>query len=154
MKRPKLLCVDNDASTRQKYERVLGGRGYDVVLAGGGPQALNLFHSKDNDVAAVISGYDMPGMNGAELAAELKHCNPRLPVIMVSASQPALEEAPHFVDAAVPKGAPVERIVSKVETLLAARAEEEGVPLSRYVPMGAAIAGLALAGFLLPRIWE
>jgi hypothetical protein len=57
-------------------------------------------------------------MNGAELAAELKRFNPMLPIIMVSGSQPVLEEALHFVDASVEKGSSITLFLDQVENLL------------------------------------
>jgi len=114
------------------YEVLLGSRGYEVIVADGGPQALNLVHSKEKEIDAVLADYEMPGMNGAELAAELKRCDPGLPVIMISGCLPVLEEAPHFVDAAMEKGAPVEKIVEQIEVLLADhRVGQSPIPQSR-----------------------
>src|SRR5258708_3281776 len=110
MKRPRLLCVDGDPGIREFYETLFSAHGYDVVLAGSGRQALNLFHNRAEGIDAVITDYEMPDMNGPELAAALKHSNPALPVMMVSGSRPVVEEAPLFVDAALAKGAPVQQI--------------------------------------------
>ena len=155
MKRHTLMCVDDDPGIRELYEALLGSQGYEVVVAGGGPQALKLFHSKKKKIDAVIADYDMPGMNGAELAAELKRCAPRIPVIMISGCTPVLEEAPHFVDAAMEKGAPVEKIVDRVEVLLAAcRAGPAPIPMSRYVPLGSVLTGVAAVAFFLAKIWR
>ena len=152
MKYPKLLCVDDDAATRQFYQRLLGSYGYEVVVAANARQALERFHSEADEIAAVIADYDMPGMNGAELAAELKRCNPNLPVIMVSGCQSVLEEAPHFVDTSLPKGSPVETIVEQIEALLSPQLP--ATSFSRYVALGSAVAGVAAAGFLIPKIWK
>jgi DNA-binding NtrC family response regulator len=121
MNRPTLLCVDDDPGIRELYETMLGTYGYEVLVAEGGLQALNLFRSKKKEIDAVISDYEMPGMNGAQLAAELKRYDPEIPVIVISGSLPVLEETPYFVDAAVPKGASVEKIVDHIEALLEAR---------------------------------
>jgi DNA-binding NtrC family response regulator len=121
MNRTTLLCVDDDPRIRELYEAMLGSHGYEVLVAEGGYQALNLFLSRTKEIDAVISDYEMPGMNGAQLAAELKRYDPEIPVIVISGSLPVLEEVPYFVDAAVPKGASVEKIVDHIETLLEAR---------------------------------
>jgi len=121
MNRTTLLCVDDDPRIRELYETMLGSHGYEVLVAEGGYQALNLFLSKTKEIDAVISDYEMPGMNGAQLAAELKRYDSEIPVIVISGSLPVLEEVPYFVDAAVPKGASVETIVDHIETLLEAR---------------------------------
>jgi CheY-like chemotaxis protein len=121
MNRPTLLCVDDDPRIRELYEAMLGSHGYEVLVAEGGYQALDLFLSKTKEIDAVISDYEMPGMNGAQLAAELKRYDPDIPVIVISGSLPVMEETPYFVDAAVPKGASVEKIVDHIEVLLEAR---------------------------------
>ena len=121
MNRPTLLCVDDDPGIRELYETMLGTYGYEVLVAEGGLQALNLFRSKKKEIDAVISDYEMPGMNGAQLAAELKRYDPDIPVIVISGSLPVLEETPYFVDAAFPKGASVEKIVDHIEAQLEAR---------------------------------
>ena len=132
MERHTLLCVDDDPGIRELYEALLGSQGYEVLVADGGREALKRFHCKDKKIDAVIADYDMPEMNGAELAAELKHCDPGLPVIMISGCLPVLEEAPHFVDAAMEKGAPVEKIVEQIEVLLADhRVGQSPIPQSR-----------------------
>jgi DNA-binding NtrC family response regulator len=155
MKRRTLLCVDDDLGIRELYEVLLGSRGYEVVVADGGPQALNLFHSKEKEIDVVLADYDMPGMNGAELAAELKHCDPGLPIIMVSGCLPILEEAPHFVDAAVEKGAPVEKIAEQIEQLLAAhRGGQSPIPQSPYAPLASTLAGVATVAFFLAKLWR
>jgi CheY-like chemotaxis protein len=89
-----------------------------VIVASSGHQALELFRAQATDIDAVISDYQMPGMNGAELAVELKRCKPTLPVIMVTGRQPVPEDGPAVVDAALAKGEPVDRILDQIEILL------------------------------------
>ena len=150
MKQKKLLCVDDDSAIRQFYEKLLGSYGYQVRVAGSALQALKFFRS-DSKIDAVIADYDMPGMNGAELAADLKRLSPGLPVIMVSGCQSILEEAPNYVDASLPKGAAVETMVEQIEALLNKHSK---LPVSRYIRLGSALASVALVGYLLPKIWK
>lgn len=147
MKRARLMCVGEDARTRASLERLLGESGYDVVTAGGGSQALHLLKTPQTHVDAVICDYDMQGMSGPELAARLKHQDPMVPVIMVSNCQPVLEEAIHFVDAALPKAAPPEVLLSEVHELLSHSGQEQQSSLS-YAPLGSIVAGIAAAAFL------
>lgn len=122
MTRPKLLCVDDDASVRELYRILLGSFGYEVVVAENGAQALQLFRPREID--AVILDYEMPGMNGGELAAEIKRRSSLVPIIMVSGCQPVVDEAPRFVDAAVAKGSRMDRLLEKLEMLLNAAASK------------------------------
>jgi CheY-like chemotaxis protein len=154
MNRPRLLCVDDDRGIRELYQLVLGSYGYEVLVAGSGPQALQLFRSKDKPIDAVISDYEMPGMNGAELATEIKRFRPGVPVVLVSGYQAVLEEAPNFVDAAIAKGAPIGEMIDQIELLLTPSKTLQYTPrtLSQLVPLGSALASVALGAYLIPRI--
>ena len=109
MRRAKLLCVDDDPGIREFYGTLFGRHNYEVVSAANGREALSILRCHPCQIDVVISDYDMPGMTGPELAAQVKLLRPELPVLIVSGSQPVLEEAPHFVDAAMAKGAPDSR---------------------------------------------
>jgi len=129
------IRVDDDPGIRELYAAMLGTYEYEVLVAEGGHQALDLFRSKVKEIDAVISDYEMPRMNGAQLAAELKSYDPDIPVIVISGSLPILEQTPYFVDAAVPKGASVEKIIDNIEALLEARrAGHASAGLSRKMP--------------------
>jgi CheY-like chemotaxis protein len=69
----------------------------------------------------VILDYEMPEMNGLELATWLKQRHPALPVIMISGSHPELEEMAPFVDATLGKGVPLRNILDRLHVLLASR---------------------------------
>ncbi len=118
MKCPTVLCVDDDAAIRKLYGTVLGENGYQVLAASNGRHALHVFHRQEKEIDAVILDYEMPGMNGLELAAWLKQLHPELPVMMISGSHPALDEMTPFVDAAIGKGVPIENILERLQFLL------------------------------------
>src|ERR1700733_9974114 len=94
-----LLCVDDDAGIRELYAALLGSSGYEVLLAENGNQALKIFRSKAHIIDGVLLDYQMPGMNGLQLAAELKRQQPGLPVVMISGSNAGLERKSDCVDA-------------------------------------------------------
>ena len=119
MKCPTVLCVDDNAGIRKLYEALLSEYGYEVLAANNGRHALHVFQSKANEIDAVILDYEMPEMNGLELAARLKRRDPTLPVIMISGLPPVLEEMVPFVDAAMTKGVSIRNIVDRLELLLA-----------------------------------
>jgi CheY-like chemotaxis protein len=153
MKRPKLLlCVDDDPDIRGFYQAAFANSGYEVLVAGDGRQALSIFQSLNKRIDAVITDYEMPGMNGPELSAALKHSKPNLPILMVSGSQPVLEEAPHFVDAALNKGAPLQTILDKIEHLLS----ENRPPArwSRHALLASALAVAANTTLVCSRMWK
>lgn len=118
MKSYTLLCVDDDSGIRELYELLLTSFGYEVWVAEDGRSALELFRSKGKRIDAVILDYQMPEMNGVELATELKRERPNLPVIMISGSHPDLEKKSEFVDVALPKGVDIEKVITQLEALL------------------------------------
>src|SRR5436853_7425928 len=71
MKNSTLLCVDDDLGILEFYETMLGSNGYHVLLAQDGRQALAVFQEKVKEIDAVISDYEMTGMNCIRLAATL-----------------------------------------------------------------------------------
>jgi CheY-like chemotaxis protein len=119
MKALTVMCVDDDAGIRELYGALLGRNGYEVIAANNGRHALHVFESKEREIDAVILDYEMPGMNGLELATWLKQRHPTLPVIMISGSHPELEQMTPFVDAAMGKGVPLRHILDRLQVLLA-----------------------------------
>ena len=80
-----VLCVDDDAGVREFYAVMLQAYGYRALLAEDSLKALQKFSVDDVDL--VLTDYAMPGMNGAELAAEIKRRSPHTPILMISASR-------------------------------------------------------------------
>ena len=77
-----ILCVDDEENPLVLRKYVLQKAGYEVVTASSGKEALALAASRSVDL--VLSDHLMPGMNGTELAQQLKAEHPKLPVILIS----------------------------------------------------------------------
>ena len=77
----KVLVVDDDAALRFTLEEVLGDKGFEVVSADSGAQALERLAGVD----AVITDLAMPGMDGLALLAQLREREPELPVVLLTA---------------------------------------------------------------------
>jgi len=118
MKARTVMCVDDDAGIRELYGALLGQNGYEVLAVTNGRHALHVFESRGEEIDAVILDYEMPGMNGLELATCLKQRHPTLPVLMVSGSHPELDQMAPFVDAAMGKGVPLRHILDRLQMLL------------------------------------
>ncbi|HEX8629588.1 MAG TPA: response regulator, partial [Catenuloplanes sp.] len=65
-----VLVVDDRASNRELVRTLLGYGGHQVIEAHEGAEALDLAHSRHPDV--VLTDILMPGMDGYELARELR----------------------------------------------------------------------------------
>ena len=86
---PRLLVVDDEAPVRRMLRDVFQSFGYDVVVAASGVEALRLF--ADGGYDAVVTDLLMPGMNGWEVVAQLRHAAPDVPVVMLTGSVPDID---------------------------------------------------------------
>jgi len=91
-----LLCVDDEANGLFLRKRVLEKAGYSVFTASCGEEAIKIYESQHID--AIILDYLMPGMNGLKVAAKLKDLGATIPIIMLSAVSPILDEALGLAD--------------------------------------------------------
>lgn len=77
-----ILCVDDEQNPLTLRKLVLQKAGYEVLTAKSGREALELVASRHVDL--VLSDHLMPGMQGTELAQQIKDQHPQLPVILIS----------------------------------------------------------------------
>ena len=78
-----VLVVDDDDAVREVTAGLLTDLGYNVVEAGSGGAALELIERHDQ-ISAVVLDFAMPGMNGADLARELRARRPRVPILFAT----------------------------------------------------------------------
>ena len=109
-----VLCIDDDPAILECEQRFLEAYGYTVLTALSGSQGLDLASIHSVDV--VIVDYCMPGMNGHEVAIEIKRLRPHAPIIMLSSSNDIPGKALKLVDAFVPK----DRLSSQLLPVIAA----------------------------------
>lgn len=80
--RHRVLVVDDQESMRILLQDLLEAIGYQVSLAEGGEQALEILSS--DRFALVLSDLNMPGMDGTALLKEIKRRYPELPVVIIT----------------------------------------------------------------------
>lgn len=78
----KILVVDDEMSIRQILETRLSIRGYNVILAQDGEEALDLFRKEQPDL--VILDIMLPKIDGYEVCSEIRKDSP-VPIIMLTA---------------------------------------------------------------------
>jgi CheY-like chemotaxis protein len=113
-----VLCVDDEVNGLTLRKRVLENSGYRVLTATSGEEALRIYDSEPID--AVVLDYFMPGMNGLKVAARLKESGASVPIIILSAYTPILDEALGIADCWITKAAgdpsQLSRAISELET--------------------------------------
>ena len=87
----RILVVDDDPVVGKSFERVLTKRGYAVINCRSGEEALIKLQNEEYD--AVFTDLKMPGMNGIEVATQVKLNQPWMPVIIVTGYGSAEYEA-------------------------------------------------------------
>lgn len=116
----RVLVVDDQEAERTALARLLGARGYEVDVASGGAQALELCRDRIYDLAIV--DIFMPDMNGLELIRALQELEPEMAIVAISGNtgltgSDCLEAAVVFgAVAALPKPLNLDSLVSHIES--------------------------------------
>ena len=78
----KMRVVDDAPVVGKSFDRVLSGKGYAVITAADGEEALRKLSTESYDL--VFTDIRMPGMSGLEVAERVKASQPWLPVVIVT----------------------------------------------------------------------
>ena len=79
-----ILLVEDEEGLRALNARGLQSRGYTVIQASNGVEALDELAKRSGQVDLVVSDVVMPEMDGPTLLKELKKRNPGIKIIFVS----------------------------------------------------------------------
>lgn len=97
-----ILCVDDEPTGLTVRKILLQRKGYEVLTAPSGLEGIELLMA--HPVTAVVLDYSMPGMNGDEVAAEMKRLKPSVKILLLSAYVDLPADALKFVDRRSVKG--------------------------------------------------
>jgi len=78
----KVLVVDDDPAVRKSIDRVLTNKGYAVITAQNGEEALRKLNDEKYDL--VYTDIRMPGIDGLEVAEQVKARKPWTPVVIIT----------------------------------------------------------------------
>ncbi len=78
----KVLVVDDDPVVSKSFDRVLTSKGYAVITAQNGEEAMRKLSEENYDV--VYTDIRMPGMSGLEVAEQVKARKPWTPVVIIT----------------------------------------------------------------------
>ncbi len=79
----KILIVDDDLHIQRLYKEELEEEGYEIIVAGTGKEALELFEKETPDL--VTLDILMPDIDGISLLRKMKEQSPKTPIIMSTA---------------------------------------------------------------------
>lgn len=119
MDKLKILVVDDESRMRKLVRDFLVKKGFEVLEAGDGEAALDLFYEK-KDIALIILDVMMPKMNGFDVCREIRETS-RVPIIMLTAKGDESDELTGFdlgVDEYISKPFSPKILVARVEAIL------------------------------------
>lgn len=85
--KPRILCVDDEPANLKLLEALLAPRGYDVIKAENGSEALEKINESSVDI--ILLDVMMPVMNGYDVCRKIKKDSRHkgIPVVMITALQ-------------------------------------------------------------------
>lgn len=119
MEQLKILVVDDEQRMRKLVKDFLVKKGYDVLEAGNGEEAVDVFY-ENKDIALIILDVMMPRMDGWETCREIRHYS-QIPIIMLTAKSDEKDELLGFelgVDEYISKPFSPKILVARVEAIL------------------------------------
>ena len=113
----KILFVDDEESIRLLYQEEFQEKGFSVVLAANGEEALKKFTETSPDL--IVIDIKMPGMDGIELLKRVRDLSKEIPAILCTAYGEYKQNFETWAsDAYVVKSANLKNLFAKVEELL------------------------------------
>lgn len=122
----KILVVDDESRMRKLVRDFLQKKGYDVVEAENGEQAVDIFCS-DNTISLIILDVMMPKMDGWQVCREIRRLS-RVPIVMLTARADEKDELLGFelgVDEYISKPFSPKILTARVDAILRRTVSEE-----------------------------
>jgi CheY-like chemotaxis protein len=117
-----LLIIEDKPNQRALYTEELRDEGYEIVCAGDGAEALEMFKRQRPDL--IVTDILLPGMTGIEVMERILAIDPHIPVIIHSAySSPSHDFMASLAKAYVLKSGDLNELKTKIREALAARKE-------------------------------
>ena len=119
MDRLKVLVVDDESRMRKLVRDFLVKSNYDVLEAGDGEEALDIFYQQ-KDVALIVLDVMMPKMDGWQVCREVR-ANSKVPIIMLTARTDERDELLGFqlgIDEYIMKPFSPKVLVARIEAIL------------------------------------
>lgn len=115
----RILVADDESRMRKLVKDFLRKKGYDVVEAADGEEALDCFY-EDKNISLIICDVMMPKMDGFEVVREIRQ-HSKIPIIMLTAKGEESDELEGFdlgVDEYISKPFSPKILVARVDAIL------------------------------------
>lgn len=112
----RILCVDDDPALQEFIVWKLQRSGFRCVAVSSGRDALRFAETEPIDL--FVLDFEMPEMNGEELARELRRRWPEIPLLMISGNGAVPESVRNLVDRFVHKGDFAGQLIAQASSLL------------------------------------
>jgi len=139
-RKPTLLCVDDDVQCLAVRKIMFEAFGFSVTTTPDPRQALRIHATQQFD-AAVID-FQMPHLNGAELAKSMKLARPDVPVVILSGLVNLPDGVPQYYDRFFCKSESGIKLAQEIQNLITTHSGSGG----SHLPAGKRL--LAAAGIL------
>ncbi|HTY09570.1 MAG TPA: PAS domain S-box protein [Bacteroidota bacterium] len=116
-----LLIVEDEVTLLEMMKVLVEDRGYRVIAAMNGLEALDIYRARGNEIDLVVSDIGLPKMNGRQLFKELKNINPSIKVIIASGYIDADEKSEIFkggVEEFIQKPYLPDEVLKKIRSVL------------------------------------
>ena len=125
---PTLLFADDMEEVRKPLCALLEQRGYTVLEAADGDEALSLARSHSSRIDLLITDIVMPGLGGPELRRAMKGVHPEARVLFISGyPMVSLDESAAFLQKPFKPNVLLDRVAELVAKGAAAEAEPASV---------------------------
>ena len=116
----KILVVDDEARMRKLVKDFLMKKGYDVIEAENGEEALKVFEENENKINLILLDVMMPKLDGWSVLRQIRQSS-KVPIIMLTARGEEQDELFGFelgVDEYISKPFSPKILVARVEAIL------------------------------------
>jgi two-component system cell cycle sensor histidine kinase/response regulator CckA len=96
-----ILVVDDEPAVRKLAQLILEQRGYSVLNAADGREAVDSFRDNANQIVAVLLDMTMPVMSGKEAFRQIRDIRPDVPVIVSTGYSESVAIEQFGTDAAI-----------------------------------------------------
>jgi DNA-binding response OmpR family regulator len=125
----RILVIDNDPAVQNLLRSTLAGVGFQVLVASDAKRAFAVLHEQGPH--AIIMEPHGPGLAGEDLCRAIRHCSPRVPILVLSSLKGEVDKVLLLelgADDYITKPFSPRELVARVRAALRRQQQEQGRP--------------------------